>query len=80
MVERERRYGGADVVPMAEVYSIIEEVLAPAQLGFARVRSRWWARRQDEEHISLVQLAPMKGRSVAIRWGGRELRSPPVDA
>jgi hypothetical protein len=69
MAKRERRYGGVDVVPMAEVYSIIEEVIAPAQLGFVPVRPRWWAKRQDEEHISLVQLAPMKGRSVAIRWG-----------
>jgi hypothetical protein len=69
MARRERRYGGVDIVPMAEVYPIIEEVIAPAQLGFVPVRPRWWAKRQDEEHISLVRLAPMKGRSVAIAWG-----------
>lgn len=68
MARRERRYG-FDVVPMAEVYSIIEEVIAPAQLGFVPVRPRWWAKRQDQEHISLVRLAPMKGRSVAVMWG-----------
>jgi hypothetical protein len=68
MARRERRYG-FDVVPMAEVYSIIEEVIAPTQLGLVPVRPRWWAKRHDEEHISLLRLAPIKGRRVAVLWG-----------
>jgi len=68
MARRERRYG-VDVVPMAEVYSILEEVIGPAQLGLVPVRPRWWAKRQDGEHISLLRLAPMKGRRVAVAWG-----------
>jgi hypothetical protein len=61
-----------EIVLAEAAYAIIDEVVRPADSGFVVAGRASWARREDEEHVSLLHYERAKGHRCPLdrRHGG----------